>query len=65
VLVRHFSRNRGSKEAKDEAAVVSFLQAEGLIPVKVSQSGLKSFYQFSFKQNKEGLTQKDIDHLDK
>lgn len=50
----------GSKEAKDEAAVVSFLQAEGLIPVKVSQSGLKSFYQFSFKQNKEGLTQKDI-----
>ncbi|HIG64486.1 MAG TPA: type II secretion system F family protein [Methyloprofundus sp.] len=50
----------GSKEAKDEAAVVSFLQAEGLIPVKVSQSGLKSFYQFSFKQDKESLTQKEI-----
>jgi general secretion pathway protein F len=50
----------GSKEAKDEAAVVSFLQAEGLIPVKVSQSGLKSFYRFSFKQDKESLTQKEI-----
>ena len=50
----------GTKEAKDEAAVVGFLQAEGLIPVKVSQAGLKSAYLFSFKQDKDGLTQKDI-----
>ncbi|WP_428355580.1 type II secretion system F family protein [Methyloprofundus sp.] len=50
----------GTKEAKDEAAVVGLLQAEGLIPVKVSQSGLKSAYQLSFKQDKKGLTQKDI-----
>ena len=50
----------GTKEAKDEAAVVSFLQAEGLIPVKVSESGLKSAYLFSFRQDKDALTQKDI-----
>ena len=50
----------GTKDAKDEAAVVSFLQAEGLIPVKVSESGLKSAYLFSFRQDKDALTQKDI-----
>ena len=50
----------GTKEAKDEATVVGFLQAEGLTPVKVSQAGLKSAYLFSFKKDKDGLTQKDI-----
>ncbi|GFO71393.1 general secretion pathway protein F [Bathymodiolus japonicus methanotrophic gill symbiont] len=50
----------GTKEAKDETAVVSFLQGEGLIPVEVSQAGLKSAYLFSFKQDKDALTQKDI-----
>ena len=49
-----------TKEAKDEAAVLAFLQAEGLIPINVSQSGLKSAYLFSFKKNKDGLTQKEI-----
>ncbi len=50
----------GTKEAKDEAAVLGFLQAEGLIPINVSQSGLKSAYLFSFGKNKDGLTQKEI-----
>ena len=50
----------GTKEAKNEAAVLAFLQADGLIPINVSQSGLKSAYLFSFKKNKDGLTQKDI-----
>ncbi|GAW86046.1 general secretion pathway protein F [Bathymodiolus platifrons methanotrophic gill symbiont] len=50
----------GTKEAKDEATVVRLLQEEGCIPVKVSQAGLKSAYLFSFKRDKEGLTQKDI-----
>jgi general secretion pathway protein F len=50
----------GTKEAKDEATVVGFMQAEGLTPVKVSQAGLKSAYLFSFKKDKDGLTQKDI-----
>ncbi|RLA24024.1 MAG: type II secretion system F family protein [Gammaproteobacteria bacterium] len=50
----------GTKEAKDEDAVVRLLQAEGLIPVKVSRSSLKSAYQFSFSKDKEGLTQKEV-----
>ena len=50
----------GTKEAKDEAAVLAFLQSEGLIPINVSQSGLKSAYLFSFKKNKDGLTEKEI-----
>lgn len=50
----------GTREAKDEAAVVAFLQAEGLIPVKVSQPGLKSAYLFSFQKDKDGLTQKEV-----
>ena len=50
----------GTKEAKDEAAVLTFLQTEGLIPINVSQVGLKSAYVFSVKKNKDGLTQKEI-----
>lgn len=50
----------GTKEAKDEATVIAFLQSEGLIPLKVSQSGLQSAYLFTFNKDKEGLTQKDI-----
>ena len=50
----------GTKEAKDEATLVSFLQSEGLIPLKVSQSGLKSAYLFSFQKNKGGLSQTEI-----
>ncbi|OQK16688.1 general secretion pathway protein GspF [Methyloprofundus sedimenti] len=50
----------GTKEAENEAAVVKFLQAEGLIPVKISQSGLKAAYLFSFKKDKEGLSEKEI-----
>ena len=50
----------GTKEAKDEAAVLTFLQTEGLIPINVSQVGLKSAYLFSVKKNKDGLTQKEI-----
>lgn len=50
----------GTKEAKDKSTVVGLLQAESLIPIKVSRQRLKSVYQFSFKQNKEKLTQKDI-----
>ena len=50
----------GTKEAKDEAAVLTFLQTEGLIPINVSQVGLKSAYLFSIKKNKDGLTQKEI-----
>ena len=50
----------GTKEAKDEAAVLGFLQSEGLIPINISQSGLKSAFLFSANKNKNGLTQKDI-----
>ncbi|NOQ12863.1 MAG: type II secretion system F family protein [Methyloprofundus sp.] len=50
----------GTKEAKDEAAVLTFLQTEGLIPINVSQSSLKSAYLFSVKKNKDGLSQKEI-----
>ena len=50
----------GTKDAKDEAAILRFLQAESMVPIHVSQSGLKSAYLFSFNKNKEGLSQKDI-----
>ena len=50
----------GTKEAKDESAVISFLQSEGFIPLNVSQAGLKSAYLFSFKKDKKGLTQQDV-----
>jgi len=54
------SVQEGTKEAKDEAAVLGFLQAEGLIPINVSQSSLKSAYLFSLKKDKDALTQKEI-----
>ncbi|MCF6202869.1 MAG: type II secretion system F family protein [Methylococcaceae bacterium] len=50
----------GSIEAKDEASLVAKLQDDGLIPLDISQSGLKSAYFFSFKQSKERLSQKEI-----
>ncbi|MCK5888482.1 MAG: type II secretion system F family protein [Methylococcales bacterium] len=51
----------GTKEAKDEASMILQLQADGLIPLNVSPSGLKSAYSFaSFKKNKDELTSKDI-----
>ncbi len=50
----------GNKEAVDEAALVRELQAEGLIPLQINQAGLKSAYQFSFRQGKEDLSQKEI-----
>jgi len=50
----------GNKEADNEAAVVTFLQSEGLIPIKISQSGFKSAYLFSFQKSQQGLSQKDI-----
>lgn len=49
-----------TKEAKDEATLIEHLQTEGLIPINVSSVGLKSAYLFSFKQSKEGLSQKEI-----
>ena len=50
----------GNKEAVDEAALVRDLQADGLIPLQINQAGLKSAYQFSFRQDKEDLSQKEI-----
>ena len=50
----------GSKEAVDEAALVRDLQAEGLIPLQINPAGLKSAYQFSFRQEKDELSQKEI-----
>jgi general secretion pathway protein F len=50
----------GSIEAKDEASLVAKLQDDGLIPLDISQSGLKSAYFFSFKQSKDRLSQKEI-----
>jgi general secretion pathway protein F len=50
----------GNKEAVDEAALVRDLQAEGLIPLQINPAGLKSAYQFSFRQEKEDLSQKEI-----
>ncbi len=49
-----------TKEAKDESALVEYLQTEGLIPIKVSLAGLKTAYLFSFKKDKDGLSQKEI-----
>jgi general secretion pathway protein F len=50
----------GNKEAVDEAALVRELQADGQIPLQINQAGLKSAYQFSFRQGKEDLSQKEI-----
>jgi len=50
----------GNREAVDEAALVTEFQAEGLIPLQITQSGLKSAYQFSFRQAKDELSQKEI-----
>lgn len=50
----------GTKEAKDEAALISILQADGLIPLDISESGIKTAYLFSLKRNQDGLSQKDI-----
>jgi general secretion pathway protein F len=50
----------GNREAVDEAALVKEFQAEGLIPLQITQSGLKSAYQFSFRQAKDELSQKEI-----
>ena len=50
----------GTKEGKDEASVVSLLQAEGLVPIKVSSSSLKSAFFFSSKQGKDGLSPKEV-----
>ncbi len=54
------STQEGTKEAKDEAAVLAFLQAEGMIPIDVAQAGLKSAYLFSAQKNKDGLSAKEI-----
>ncbi len=54
------SVQEGRKEANSEAILVEKLQAEGLIPLKISQVGLKSSYLFSFKKAEVGLTQKEI-----
>ena len=40
--------------------MLAFLQAEGMIPINVSQSGLKSAYLFSTQKNKDGLNAKEI-----
>jgi len=50
----------GSKEAKDEATLVKMLQSEGLMPLQITQGGLKSAYQFSFQESKKDLSQKEI-----
>ena len=50
----------GNKEAVDEAALVRDLQADGLIPLQINQAGLKSAYQFSFRRDKDDLSQKEI-----
>ncbi len=50
----------GNKEAVNEATLVKELQAEGLIPLQITQAGLKSAYQFSFKKTKDELSQKEI-----
>ncbi len=54
------SVQEGTKEAKNEAAVLAFLQAEGMVPINVSQSGLKSAFLFSTQKNKDGLNAKEI-----
>lgn len=50
----------GTKEAKDEAQLITYLQSEGLIPLKISLTRSSLSYLFSFKGSKEGLSQKDI-----
>ncbi|MCK5828736.1 MAG: type II secretion system F family protein [Methylococcales bacterium] len=50
----------GTKEAKDEAAVVRQLQEDGLIPLNVSPASLKTSYLFSLKKTKDSLSQKEI-----
>jgi len=50
----------GSKEAKDEETLVALLQADGLIPIKVSLAGFKFTHLFSIQQGHDGLTQKEI-----
>lgn len=50
----------GTKEAKSEEALVAYLQSESLIPLNISQAGLKSAYLFSFKKKKDDLSDKEI-----
>jgi general secretion pathway protein F len=50
----------GTKEAADEAAVISQLQADGLIPIHVSVSGLARGSFFAFKQEQQGLSPKEV-----
>ncbi len=50
----------GTKEATDEATVISQLQADGLIPIKVSVSGLARGSFFAFKQEQQGLSSKEV-----
>ena len=54
------SVEEGTKEAKSEEALVAYLQSEGLIPLNISQAGLKSAYLFSFKKKKDDLSDKEI-----
>lgn len=50
----------GTKEAKDEAHLIDYLQSEGLIPLKISLSGSSLSHLFSFKRSQEGLSQKEV-----
>ncbi|MCX7097262.1 MAG: type II secretion system F family protein [Methylococcales bacterium] len=48
----------GIKEAVDEQSLISALQAEGFIPIRVAQANSRSFLGMGLKKSK--LTQKDI-----
>ncbi|BCG62429.1 MAG: general secretion pathway protein F [Methyloprofundus sp.] len=50
----------GTKEATSEASVISQLQADGLIPIKVSVSGFARGSFFAFKQEQQGLSPKEV-----
>ncbi len=50
----------GSKEAADEATVIAQLQADGLIPIKVSVSGLARGSFFALQQDSQGLSAKEV-----
>ncbi|MCF7970019.1 MAG: type II secretion system F family protein [Methylococcaceae bacterium] len=50
----------GTKEARDEAHLIEYLQTEGLIPLKISLPGSSLSYLFSFKPSQQGLSQKEI-----
>ena len=57
---REGETQEAEREASDEAALLSILQSEGLLPIKIAPASSKPFAWLRFGARKSGVSRKDI-----